>query len=46
MRLAFKRSRIVSQEESLRICFSIGGEAEMRGFMVECGERPLEGEGM
>ena len=24
----------------------IGGEAEMRGFMVKCGERPLEGEGM
>ena len=24
----------------------IGGEAEMRGFMVKYGERPLEGEGM
>ena len=24
----------------------IGGEAEMRVFMVKCGERPLEGEGM
>ena len=23
----------------------IGGEAEMRVFMVKCGERPLEGEG-
>ena len=23
-----------------------GGEAEMRGFMVKCGERPLEGVGM
>ena len=24
----------------------IGGEAEMRGFMVKCWERPLEGGGM
>ena len=24
----------------------IGGEAEMRGFMVKCGERPLEGVAM
>ena len=24
----------------------IGGEAEMRGFMVKCGERPLEGGGI
>ena len=24
----------------------IGGEAEMKGFMVKCGERPFEGEGM
>ena len=24
----------------------IGGEAEMRGFMVKCGGRPLEGGGM
>ena len=22
----------------------IGGEAEMRGFMIKCGERPSEGE--
>ena len=38
---------------NLLICFLngsneeiIGGEAEMRGCMVKCGERPLEGEGM
>ena len=24
----------------------VGGKAEMRGFMVKCGERPLVGEGM
>ena len=24
----------------------IGGEAETRDFMVKCGERPLEGEGL
>ena len=24
----------------------LGGEAEMRYFMVKCGERPLKGEGM
>ena len=24
----------------------LGGEAEIRGFMVKCGERPLEGGGM
>ena len=24
----------------------IGGEAEMRGFMVKCGKRPLEGGAM